>query len=77
MTQPSNEQLHRESVASDSDAPAPDEALPRPDRTEHAKLPEGDHDEEYDLAVERAEVEMGTRDYVPHDVPDAEPRDTA
>jgi hypothetical protein len=73
MTQPSNEQLHRESVATEADAPAPEEALPRPDRTEHSKQPEGDHDAEYDLAVERTEVEMGSRDYVPEDVPDAEP----
>ena len=75
MTQPSNERLHREELASDGGVPAPEEALPTPDATEHAKLPEGAHDDEYALAAERAEVEMGSRDYVPEDVPDAEPMD--
>ena len=63
MTQPSNENLHRE----EQDSPAPEDALPQP----VAKVPQGHHDDEYELAVARSEVEMGLRDYVPDDVPDA------
>jgi hypothetical protein len=76
MTQPSNEQLHRDELADDPAAPpAPEDALPEPAAKGHAKVPQGHHDEEYARAAERAEVEAGTRDYVPDDVPDAEPVD--
>ena len=72
MTQPINEHLHRAARAAEDGPPAPEEALPQPDRTEHSKFPEGHHDDEYDLAARRAEVEAGIRDYVPEDVPPAE-----
>ena len=75
MTQPSNERLHREEAATEADPPPPEEALPEPVAKGHAKMPQGHHDDEYALAAERAEVEMGIRDYVPEDVPDAEPVD--
>ena len=69
MTQPSNENLHRE----EQDSPSPEDALPQPVAKGHAKVPQGHHDDEYELATERSEVEMGLRDYVPDDVPDAIP----
>lgn len=75
MTQPSNERLHRDEQADDAAAPAPEEALPDPVAKGHAKVPQGHHDEDYALAARRAEVEAGSRDYVPEDVPDAEPAD--
>jgi hypothetical protein len=75
MTQPSNERLHREEVATETDPPAPEDALPEPVAKGHAKMPQGHHDDEFALAAERAEVEMGSRDYVSEDVPDAEPAD--
>ncbi len=73
MTQPSNEDLHRAEEAAKGGPPAPEEALPEPVAKGHAKVPQGHHDEEYARAAERAEVEAGIRDYVPEDVPDAEP----
>ncbi len=73
MTQPSNEQLHRQEQAESARTEPPEEALPGPVAKGHAKQPQGHHDDEYALAAERAEVEMGSRDYVPADVPDAEP----
>ena len=75
MTQPSNEDLHRAEVAAEDGPPPPEEALPRPDARAHGKLQEGHHDDAYALAAQRAEVEAGVRDYVPEDVPDAEPFD--
>ena len=73
MTQPSNEHLHRAAQAEEDGPPPPEAALPRPDRTEHAKgFAGGHHDDEYALAARRAEVEAGIRDYVPEDVPPAE-----
>ncbi len=44
--------------------------LPRPDRSEHGKMPRLD-DDELAVVAARERVEAGIDDYVPEDVPDA------
>lgn len=48
-----------------------EDALPRPSRTGHGKMPENIDDDDYEAAAEQERVAAGLEDYAPGDVPPA------
>lgn len=48
-----------------------EDALPRPSRTGHGKMPENTDDDDYEAAAEQERVAAGLEDYAPSDVPPA------
>jgi hypothetical protein len=48
-----------------------EDALPRPSRTGHGKMPEAIEDEAYEAAADQERVAAGLADYAPGDVPPA------
>lgn len=48
-----------------------EDALPRPSRTGHGKMPENIDADDYEAAAEQERVAAGLEDYAPSDVPPA------